>query len=154
MKKMYFSVVAMFMFLLFTGCASMGSLDSSGLSSDFQPKEQYAVNYNKAWDAVTRALFNAGIVTVTSDKSSGQIVTDYIDGGTQYDPLQGVITRRFKFSISVGKIDANTTSVKIFGRLETMTERVTWHDVTVGNKKQVANRTNLIYQKIETELNK
>lgn len=154
MKKMYFIVVPLVLFFMLAGCASTGSLDSSNVSADFQPKVQYAVSYDTAWDSVNKVLFDEGIITTSSEKGAGRILTDYVDGGTQFDPVQGVMTKRFKFSISIEKIDANTSSIKIIGKLESMTKRIAWHDISVNNKKQVANKVNSIYQKIETALNK
>jgi len=152
MKKIIVPFIAMFMFFMIGGCASSGALDSSAVA-DFQPQEQYAVNYDKAWDCVNKALFNEGIITTTAEKSAGRILTDYVDGGVQVD-WQGSMSRRYKFFINIEKINENNTSIKIIGKLESMTKRITWHDISSSNKKQVAQKVNLIYQKIEAEINK
>jgi len=150
MKIIYFSVVAMFLFL--SGCATTtGALDYSNVSDDYQPKEQYAVSYDKAWDSVNKVLFNEGIIAATSDKDAGRILTDYVDAGVQVS-IMGSMTKRFKYSISFEKVDKTTTKIKIIGKLETMTDTIAWHDVSSQNKKQVQKIVNQLYQKIEAEL--
>jgi hypothetical protein len=140
--------------LLVSGCASIGGAKFPEPAAGFQPKNNYDVAYEKMWINVRRVLETERIGIASSDKESGRIVTDYVQGETQIlaAGLLGAITTRYNYTITFEKTDSDKTRVGIICKLESMSEGLDWHDVSRDNKALVNKLENWLYQRIENSL--
>lgn len=120
----------------------------------FQPETTYSVTYDQLWSAVVRVLDTERISIPSSDKEEGRLVTDYIQGPTQIlaAGLMGVITTRYRYTVALEKINAAQTRLTIICKLESMSEKVGWHDISKDNGALVTKLETWLYEKIESAL--
>lgn len=136
--------------LIMWGCASVGGARFPTPSAGFEPTHTYGSSYEDTWNAVKQALQSERISIASSDKDEGSIVTDYVQGETQMVAagLLGVITTRYKYSVSLEKDGDSKTTVNIVCKLESSSENIGWHDVSKDNGELVAKLENWLYEKI------
>ena len=91
---------------------------------------------------------NERITVASSDKQTGRIVTDYIQGETQFQVIM-VVTTRYKYNIAVQPVGQGQTRVKVIAILESMGQGIPWHDIGRDNPRIIQNLENSFYEKLE-----
>lgn len=142
---------------LFFGCARpVGKTRFPEPSNSYTPKSSYSVSFDTMWNAIDDVLQRNRIGIVSSDKSSGTILTDYIQGQSQVNALglAGSITTRYKYNIRSKPINNNKSKLSIFCTLESSGNSLTsWRNISNDNKALVSNLEKWLYEQIEKELN-
>lgn len=153
-RKFLWLNLGLILCLLISGCMSIGGAKFPESSSNFHPQKQYKVAYDDMWKIVRRVLDAERINILGSDKEGGRVTTDYIQGETQLvaGGLLGVITTRYKYNLSLEKIDPSTTKLNIICTLESSSEGLGWHDVGKDNKELITKLENWLYEKIDKSL--
>lgn len=158
-RNMLFAVISFFIFLMFVGCAaSTGTVKFPKPSTNFQPKKNYSVSYDKLWDVINRVLEENRITVSAIDKSSGRITTDYIQGAsTVYaGGLGGVGNSRYKYNIRISKQDDKEVRLSIIATLEQSlsgsTGSTPYRDLSKKNMPLVKKLENWLYEQIEKSL--
>lgn len=133
------------------GCALGSSRHAAPLSSGFQPRQEYLVEYEKMWTTVQRLLDEERVGVASSDKQAGRIATDYIQGETQFQVIMSVTTR-YKYSIQIEAVAQGRCRVRVVATLESMSARIPWHDISRDNAQIVRNLEYSFYEKLEKKL--
>jgi NlpB/DapX lipoprotein len=125
-------------------------------TANFTPKYTYAVPRDRLWQAILDALDKNHIATVSANKSSGIIQTDYIAGPEQAMVLLNVEENiRYKFNISL-RDEAGGIKVNVLATIESTISNghgsTQWKDVTPQNTERATKLENWLYQQIEDEL--
>jgi len=71
-------LVSLSIFLIVTGCMSLGGAKFPQPAAGFQPKKIYDKTYDQLWTSVRRVLEAERIGIASSDKEGGRMVTDYV----------------------------------------------------------------------------
>jgi uncharacterized lipoprotein len=147
-------LVSLGIFLIVTGCMSLGGAKFPQTTSGFQPKKVYDKTYDQVWTSVRRVLETERIGIASSDKEGGRMVTDHVQGETQLigAGLLGGITTRYSYTITLDKVSKNQMRVGILCKLESMSEGLGWHDVSKDNQALVKNLESWLYERIEASL--
>ncbi|MFH1070566.1 MAG: outer membrane protein assembly factor BamC [Candidatus Glassbacteria bacterium] len=148
------SIICLYGIGYLSGCANISKAKFPEPTANFQPNTTYDATYDQIWSSVMRVLERERIGISSSDKDGGRIVTDYVQGPTQLQALGlfGSITLRYNYAISLEKISQDKTKAAIICRLESMSEKVTWHEVSKDNKAIVTKLENWLYEQIEKSL--
>ena len=141
---------------MFMACATpLGNARFPEPSGSAPPQKEFALAYNQLWQRIERVLDDNRILTTSSDKQSGRIVTDYVQGQGQMTALGflGVIATRYKYNIRLEKLDQKSTRVNITCVLESSgNEMAAWRDVSRDNSRLVANLERWLYEQIHDSL--
>lgn len=158
-RNMLFAMISFFVCLMFFGCvASNENVKFPETSTDFQPKKSYIVSYNELWAVINGVLEENRIAVAAIDKSSGRIITDYIEGeSTSYlGGLGGVGNSRYKYNIRISQEDNIKTRLSIIATLEQALSGAAgstpYRDLSKTNMPLVNNLENWLYEQIEKSL--
>jgi hypothetical protein len=127
-------------------------------SADFTPKRTYQISYDKLWQTILDTLDKNTIITVSTDKSGGVIVTDYIagPGSLLLGGLGGAQSTRYKFNISVRNESDGSVKMNIFCKVESSINsghgNSQWRDVTPSNAVLADKLAAWLYEQIESGL--
>ena len=157
MKKRFRLAYGVVVFvLLLSGCGmKTGKADFPEASAGFQPKRMYAVSYDALWDVVVNALDENRIAIASLDKSTGRIITDYVQGvSTVYAlGLGGTGQSRYKYNITMRKTDNDMTKLAIICKLESTLSGAAgstpWRDLSSENASLVTSLESWLYEQIE-----
>jgi hypothetical protein len=128
-------------------------------SINFVPKQTYAVSYDKLWDAVMDVLEKEKITTLSADKTSGVIQTDYFAEHVRLNlgGFAGLKNSRWKCNLTLRNETDGSIKLNIIAKCEsTITgtkENYQWTDVSRENAKAVKKLETWFYEQIEKELN-
>src|ERR1700722_56439 len=86
-------------------------------SADFAPKQTYSVDYDKLWNGILDALDKNRITTVSVDKVSGVIETDYIAGPGRFMVVAAQSTR-YKYTITARNHSDGTVKMNVICKVE------------------------------------
>jgi hypothetical protein len=139
---------------LFAGCISdNGKLPEA--SAGFTPKYTYAVPYDKLWTGILDALDKNRITTVSVDKASGVIATDYIAGPGTFMVIMAQSTR-YKYSITVRDQGNGIERVNVICKVESSINGEhgadPYRDVTPQNTALATKMETWLYEQIEKEI--
>ena len=155
-----FMALALLAGSVFIGCAAKASEDLAvPPSSNFVPKQTYAVSYDKLWDAVMGALDKKKIITLSADKASGIIQTDYFGEHERLllGGFAGLGNSRWKCNLALRNEPDGNIKLNIIAKCESTisgTQRnYQWVDVSGQNVKAVKKVETWFYEQIEKELN-
>jgi hypothetical protein len=149
--------------LFIFGCAAMlfatGCVSDNGKfpapSANFTPKRTYAVPYDKLWQAALDALDKNRITTVSVDKASGIISTDYVAGPGQFMVIMAQSTR-YKYSISLRNESDGSVRMNVICKVESSINGQhgadPYRDVTPQNAVLTGKLESWLYEQIETEI--
>ncbi len=128
-------------------------------SMNFVPKQTYAVSYDTLWDAVIGALDKNKITTLSSDKTSGVIQTDYFGEHERllFGGFAGIQNSRCKCNLALRNEPDGSIKLNIIAKCESTIKgdrgSDQWHDVSSQNVKLTKRLETWFYEQIETELN-
>jgi hypothetical protein len=139
---------------LLNGCVSdNGKLPEP--SAGFTPKYTYAVPYDKLWDGILNALDKNRITTVSVDKASGVIATDYIAGPGTFMVIMSQSTR-YKYNITARNQSDGTVRVNVICKVESSINGEhgadPYRDVTPQNTALATKMETWLYEQIEKEI--
>jgi hypothetical protein len=124
-------------------------------TAGFAPKQTYAVPYDKLWSGILDALDKNRITTVSVDKASGVIATDYIAGPGQFMVIMAQSTR-YKYSITARSQSDGAVRVNVICKVESSINGENgssqWRDVTPQNAALAAKLETWLYERIEQEI--
>ena len=124
-------------------------------SANFTPKRTYAVPYDKLWQAVLDALDKNRITTVSVDKASGIISTDYLAGPGQFMVVMTQSTR-YKYSISLRNESDGGVRMNVICKVESSINGQhgadPYRDVTPQNAALTGKLETWLYEQIEAEI--
>lgn len=152
-----FAVLLLIGFL--TGCATpAGKTKYPEPTAGFAPKATYAQPVDKLWDATLSALEKNRITVASTDKASGTLQTDYIEGQS-YLIGGGFIaaqSTRYKFNLSARPQADSATKLTIICKVESTMKGESgasqWTDVSGQNGELVRKLEVWLYEQIEKEL--
>ena len=134
-----------------TGCISDNGKFPEPTAS-FTPKQTYAVPYDKLWNGILDALDKNRITTVSVDKASGVISTDYCAGPGTFMVIMAQSTR-YKYGITVRDQGNGIERVNIVCKVESSINGESgasqWHDVTPQNTALATKLEKWLYEQIE-----
>ncbi|MCL4536887.1 MAG: outer membrane protein assembly factor BamC [Nitrospirae bacterium] len=113
--------VSMILTVIFTivGCVSVeGPAVQLQISPGFVPKKVYNHGYEQMWDKAMIVLKRERIMLASTNKESGIITTDYIQGWTVDVAAISRRTYRYKYQIAFEKINPSQTRIEISCKLE------------------------------------
>jgi hypothetical protein len=139
---------------LFAGCISdNGKLPQPTVG--FTPKHTYAVPYDKLWSGVLDALDKNRITTISVDKASGVISTDYIAGPENFLVFAAQSTR-YKYNIALRNQSDGSIKMNIVCKVESsllgQNGSSQWNDVSPQNTGLVTKAETWLYEQIEKEI--
>lgn len=139
-------------FLTFASCTMpLGQAQFPTPSVATPPRQEFVATYNQLWGRIARVLEDNRIEVASSDKSSGRMVTEYVQGQSQMTALGllGTIATRYKYTIRVEKIDPQHTRVTARCVLESSgNEMSAWRDVSRDNSHVVTQLERWLYEQI------
>jgi NlpB/DapX lipoprotein len=153
--------------LLIFGCAALilitgGCVTDNGTlptpSANFTPKRTYAIPHDKLWQTVLDTLDKNRITTVSMDKSSGIIATDYVAGPGRLvlGGLGGAQSTRYKYNISLRDESDGSVKMNILCKVESSIYSgegsSQWRDVTPSNAPLADKLESWLYEQIEDGL--
>ena len=153
MTKVRIFITLMVVSALISACA-VGSSKFPGATAGFQPQKVYAINKDKLFDKIIVLLGDERIGVVSNNKSEGKIVTDYVQGESQFQVVMA-ITTRYNYTINLYSLEDSKTRVNILCKLESMSKGHTWHEVSKSskdNERLVTKLENWLYEKIEKSI--
>jgi hypothetical protein len=126
-------------------------------SANFTPKRTYAVSRDKLWQTILDTLDKNRITTVSADKSSGIIQTDYIAGPEQLMILiNATESVRYKYNITLRDESDGSIKVNIISKIESTMNNghgsSQWNDVTPQNAEKTDKLEAWLYEQIENGL--
>src|SRR5579859_4290858 len=150
MKKLI-QLASLLTFTLLAGCVSdNGKLPQA--SAGFTPKYTYSVPNDKLWSAILDTLDKNRITTVSVDKASGIIATDYIAGPGTFMVIMAQSTR-YKYSITVRDQGNGTERVNVICKVESSINGEhgadPYRDVTPQNTALATKLETWLYEQIE-----
>jgi len=139
---------------LLSGCVSdNGKLPEP--TASFTPKYTYSVAYDKLWSGILDALDKNRITTVSVDKASGVISTDYIAGPGSFMVIMAQSTR-YKYNITARSQSDGTVRVNVICKVESSINGENgaspYRDVTPQNTKLATKLETWLYEQIEKEI--
>jgi hypothetical protein len=145
--------------LLFAGCATpVGNVTFPESSAAFAPRPAYAVPHDNLWDATLAALDKNRIATANTDKASGIIQTDAIEGPSSLIALGFVAAQstRYKYNINLRNQSEGGVRLIILCKIESTMKGSSgssqWTDVTSHNVERAKKLENWLYEQIEKNL--
>jgi hypothetical protein len=153
--------------ILAFGCAAMlfttsGCITDNGKlptpSANFTPKRTYAISYDKLWQTILDTLDKNRITTLSIDKTSGVIATDYIAGPGRLllGGLGGAQSTRYKYSISLRNESDGSVKMNVICKVESSISSgqgsSQWRDVTPSNAPLATSLETWLYEQIEDAL--
>jgi hypothetical protein len=144
--------------LIAGGCATTDNGKLPAPTVDFTPKRTYQVPYDKLWQTILDTLDKNTIITISTDKAAGVIVTDYVAGPSSLlmGGLGGAQSTRYKFNISVRNESDGSVKMNIFCKVESSISSghgsSQYNDVTPQNTALVNQLAAWLYEQIESGL--
>jgi hypothetical protein len=140
--------------ILPAGCATdNGKLPEP--TAGFAPQCAYSVPYDKLWSEILDALDKNRITTMSVDKASGVISTDYIAGPGSFMVVMSQSTR-YKYSVTARSQADGTVKVNVVCKVESSINghggSSQWRDVTPSNATLATRLETWLYEQIEQEL--
>jgi hypothetical protein len=155
MKKITQSALLLtFALAVFSGCIKDNGKFPQP-TANFTPKRTYAVAYDKLWNGILDALDKNRITTVSVDKASGVIQTDYLAGPGEFMVFAAQSTR-YKYNLTVRNQPDGTVKLNIICRVEDSLSGNSgssqWRDVTPQNGALTMKLETWLYEQIEPEI--
>jgi uncharacterized protein YgiM (DUF1202 family) len=146
-------ILIFFLVMLSTAawCANIGNVRFPKPSEEFQRNKIFNVSSTEMFRKVETVLENNRIGIDIQDKSSGKIVSDYIQGESHMYALGflGTIQMRYKYSIKIKPVNDNVSNVDIICRLESSGNKMTaWREITNDNMELVTKLEDWLYENI------
>lgn len=153
-KTLQFAFLIAFTVSLVSGCISdNGKLPEP--TAGFTPKKAYTIPYDKLWSGILDALDKYRITTVSVDKASGVISTDYLAGPGSFMVVMAQSTR-YKYGITARSQTDGSVRVNIVCKVESSINgnggSSQWRDVTPENAALATKLETWLYEQIEQEL--
>jgi NlpB/DapX lipoprotein len=153
-KTIQFTLLFTFALAVFGGCVSDNGKFPQP-TANFTPKQTYAVAYDKLWSGILDALDKNRITTVSVDKASGVIQTDYIAGPGEFMVFAAQSTR-YKYNLTVRNQADGTVKLNIICKVEDSMNGSNgssqWRDVTPQNLALTTKLETWLYEQIEPEI--
>ena len=155
MKKIIpFALFSAFTLTMLTGCfTDNGAFPMP--TADFTPRQTYSVDYDKLWNGIQDALDKNRITTVSVDKASGVIETDYIAGPGRFMVVAAQSTR-YKYTITARNHSDGTVKLNVICKVESSMNGSAgasqWSDVTPQNTVLATKLETWLYEQIEPEI--
>ena len=127
-------------------------------SPNFVPKQTYQVSFDKLWSAALDALDNNRITTVSLDKATGIIQTDFIQGFSFHIDLilsKGGNDTRYKYNLKLKEQTDGSFKLNIVCKIEesSYTENGGTGWAEVGSRPIHKQLETWLYEQIEKGLN-
>jgi len=153
-KTLQFALVFIFALALSSGCVSDNGKFVEPTAS-FIPKYTYAIPYDKLWSGILDALDKNRITTVSVDKASGVISTDYVAGPGTFMVIMAQSTR-YKYNITARNQSDGTVRVNVICKVESSINGENgaspYRDVTPQNAALAKKLETWLYEQIEKEI--
>lgn len=124
-------------------------------TTGFAPKQSYNIPYDKLWNGILDSLDKNRIATVSVDKASGVISTDYIAGPGKFMVIMAQSTR-YKYNITVRDQSDGTVRVNIICKVESSINgghgADPYRDVTPENTALATKLETWLYEQIEKNI--
>jgi hypothetical protein len=148
-----FALILAFTLTMLTGCfTSNGTFPLP--SANFIPRQTYSVDYDKLWNGILDALDKNRITTLSVDKVSGVIETDYIAGPSRFMVVAAQSTR-YKYTITARNRSDGTVKLNVICKVESSMNGSAgasqWSDVTPQNTVLATKLETWLYEQIEAE---
>ena len=150
MRHFFCTTVLLIIIFIVAGC-SLGGAKFPTASEGYQPKRIHNIEKNKLFEKVASFLESERLTIKVLDKENGRIVTDYIQGETQFLIIMS-LTTRYNYTIRFKNLENNKTKIDIICRLESLAANLGWHDVGKDNVTIVKRLENWLYEKIENNI--
>jgi hypothetical protein len=154
-KTIQFALLLIFALPVFSGCIKDNGAFPQP-TANFTPKRTYAVAYDKLWSGILDALDKNRITTISVDKSSGVIQTDYLAGPGEFMVFAAQSTR-YKYNLTVRNQADGTVKLNIICKVEDSLSGQAgssqWRDVTPQNAALTTKLETWLYEQIESEIN-
>jgi len=145
--------------LLLAGCSTpVGKTRYPEASASYAPKTSHAVSADRLWETVLNTLERNRIAIASSDRGSGTLQTDYLEGQSSLIGL-GLIaaqSTRYKYNVTVRPQTDGTTRLVVLCKVESTMKGGSgasqWTDVSGQNTELVRNLETWLYEQIEKEL--
>jgi hypothetical protein len=146
-------MISLLVMVVLVGCASnLGNAKFPKSSTNYVLKKELNISYDKLFGVIANVLEDNRASIVSQDKATGKITTDYIQGVTQATAggLLGVIQTRYKYNISITKLNKNKSKINIICTLESSGNKMSaWRDVTSDNIELVKSLEDWLYEQID-----
>jgi len=146
--------------LLLAGCIQVGKTSLPAPTAGFAPQASYAVGTDRLWEASLGALEKNRIPVAASDRASGTLQTDYVQGPSRLIGLglSGAQSTRYKFNLALRAQGDAATRLTVLARVESTINSgkgsSQWTDVSGHNPELVRSLEAWLHQQVETELPK
>ena len=148
-------IVIIGIILIISGCAAnITNVTFPKPSDGFQRNKTFNQSSTSMFQKIENVLEDNRIRIDTSDKASGKIVTDYIQGESimYAGGMLGAIQMRYKYFIRIKPINDNSCNVDIQSVLESSGNQMTaWREITNNNEHNMKAAKDLedwLYEKI------
>ena len=153
-KTIQFALLLTFAMALISGCVSdNGKLPEP--TASFTPKYTYAIAYDKLWSGILEALDKNRITTVSVDRASGVISTDYVAGPGTFMVIMAQSTR-YKYNITARNQSDGSVRVNVICKVESSINGEhgadPYRDVTPQNGALATKMETWLYEQIEKEI--
>jgi hypothetical protein len=144
--------------LMISGCATaVGGVKLPQAAANFTPKHNYTATPEKAFAAVQTALENNHIGVASSDKGTGVIRSEVVNGPSYLmaGGMAGAQSTRYSFNVSV-RANGSEVRINIIAKLESSINSGNgssqWNDVTGQNPANIAQLETWLFEQIEAAL--
>jgi hypothetical protein len=156
--KFTFALLTIAASMALIGCSTTDNGSFPQPTANFTPRQTYAVASDTLWQTIADALEKNRITTVSMDKASGVIQTDYIAGPGRLiaGGFAGTQNTRYKYSITVRNTSDGKVKLNIICKIESSINGSNgssqWRDVTPQNGKLCTSLETWLYEQVEKNL--
>lgn len=159
MKKNSVLLVAYILVFILIDCTiATGKVSFPQPTVNYSPKKVYSISFDTVWDVIIRVLDENRIMVISIDKSTGIIITDYIQGASKayWFGLGGIGNSRYKYNIKLSKQGIKDIKLSIITKLEQTLQgegaSTPYRDLSKQNPQLVNQLENWLYEKIENTI--